>query len=125
MHSLMLSYKPDRIVYILLYLNDTVFGDPIPMTELASSGEYYADAPASIQGTANTFLAVFFDGATKIVSGVFNWDGSAEVVPGGATLEQIEGSSVLAKESSLEIASTKIDEATEWAKLGTLASPFF
>jgi hypothetical protein len=47
------------------------------MAEIGTTGEFYADIPSGT--AAGKYLVVFFNGATKLTSGVLSWDGTQEV----------------------------------------------
>jgi hypothetical protein len=79
-----------------LYLNAVSVGSAISMAEIGTTGEFYADIPSGT--AAGEYLVVFFNGATKLTSGVLSWDGTQEAAP--PTLAQIEASTVLAKEAT-------------------------
>jgi hypothetical protein len=62
-----------------LYLNAAPVGSAISMAEIGTTGEFYADIPSGT--AAGEYLVVFFNGTTKLTSGVLIWDGTQEVAP--------------------------------------------
>ena len=97
MADLTLSASKGMTPTAQLYLNAVSVGSAISMAEIGTTGEFYADIPSGT--AAGEYLVVFFNGATKLTSGVLSWDGTQEVAP--PTLAQIEASTVLAKEATV------------------------
>lgn len=78
MSDIYLSASTGMTVNARAYLNNVPYGSDIPMTEIGTTGEYYCDMQmGSPQGK---YLIVFFNGTTKLSSGLMQWDGSKEVV---------------------------------------------
>lgn len=77
MAPITLSARNGQSITFSLYLNGTLVSAGLAMTEIGTTGEFYADMPTGT--AAGEYLVVFFDGAQKIASGVLNWDGAQEV----------------------------------------------
>ena len=77
MADLTLSASKGMTPTAQLYLNATSVGSAISMAEIGTTGEFYADIPSGT--AAGEYLVVFFNGATKLTSGVLSWDGTQEV----------------------------------------------
>jgi hypothetical protein len=77
MYDLWLSYKPAKTVTAQLYLDNAPYSAAFATSEVGGIGEYYANVPSGT--AANEYVVVFFDGSTKVVSGVLDWDGTKEV----------------------------------------------
>jgi hypothetical protein len=89
MADLTLSASKGMTPTAQLYLNATSVGTAISMAEIGTTGEFYADIPSGT--AAGEYLVVFFNGATKLTSGVLIWDGTQEVTSAaGMTPEQAE-----------------------------------
>lgn len=126
MADLTLSASNGMTPTLRLYLNAAVVGGAISMTEIGTTGEFYADVPSGT--AAGEYLVVFYNGTNKLTSGILQWDGTKEVVPSGATAEdvwlyssrtltsvapptltQIESSTILAKEATVAAIKAKTD----------------
>lgn len=77
MADLTLSASTGMTPTAQLYLNAASVGSAISMAELGTTGEFYADIPSGT--AAGEYLVVFFDGTTKLTSGVLIWDGTQEI----------------------------------------------
>jgi hypothetical protein len=87
MYDLTLSASHGMTPTAQLYLNAVAVGSAIPMTEIGTTGEFYANIPSGT--AAGEYLVVFNTGTTKLTSGILQWDGTQEVTPGGASAADV------------------------------------
>lgn len=79
MAPITLSARNGQTITFSLYQNNVLVQSGLAMTEIGTLGEFYADMPTG--SLAGKYLAVFFDGATKLASAVLWWDGEKESAP--------------------------------------------
>lgn len=77
MADIHLSSQTGKAVTAQLYNNASPHGDPIPMAEIATTGEYFCNVPPNTP--AAKYLVVFQAAGTKLSSGLLAWDGTQEV----------------------------------------------
>jgi hypothetical protein len=115
MYDLWLSYKPARTVTAQLYLDNTPYSSAFATSEVGGIGEYYANVPSGT--AANEYVVVFFDGSTKVVSGVLDWDGTKEIKTADSVINsKVDGDTTLAE--SLRLANAVLGGKVSGAQTG-------
>ena len=91
------SSTTGRTISAKMFAGEDEIGFSLALQEINTTGEYFGFVP---EGTPpGTYLVVFYEAGVKLGSGTIQWDGNKEVI--SVTLNQVEASTVLAKESTL------------------------